>query len=502
VKTKITRKKSLKAPCLAVFGTGSDVGKSVIVTGLCRYFADRGIRVTPFKAQNMSNNAGVTPEGLEIGRAQIVQAEAAGIPPHVDMNPILLKPTSEIGSQIVRLGKALANTTAATYQQKKQALFETALSALNRLRRQYELVIMEGAGSCAEVNLMDHDIVNFKMAESGDAPVILVADIHRGGVFAQIIGTLACLPPHRRNRIAGFLINRFRGDLALFDDGVDWIEKKTGMPGFGVVPWFNHFHIEAEDSVVIEQPRPVKVTRTDQPALAVIRLPHIANFNDFDPLADLNELDFYFIERRQDLSMFAAVILPGSKNTRFDLKWLKKTGWADELAFFAAQKGNILGVCGGYQMMGQWVHDPDGLEGKPGSSKGLGLLPVESTLKAPKTTTLTRFSLGDAVGSGYEIHMGFTRRSGGEPLTTIIERNGKPVKNTEGCRISNSGIMGTYLHGLFDSPSVLRWWLEAVGLNRVKVSDSYGPQSRDRNYRLLAEHLSRYVDLKKIETLL
>jgi len=502
MKTKITRKKSLKAPCLAVFGTGSDVGKSVIVTGLCRYFADRGIRATPFKAQNMSNNAGVTPEGLEMGRAQIVQAEAAGIPPHVDMNPILLKPTSEIGSQIVRLGKALANTTAAAYQQKKQDLFETSLSALNRLRRQYELVIMEGAGSCAEVNLMDHDIVNFKMAESCDAPVILVADIHRGGVFAQIIGTLACLPPDKQNRVAGFLINRFRGDLALFDDGVDWIEKNTSIPCFGVVPWFNHFRIEAEDSVVIEQPRPVRVTRTDRPALAVIRFPHIANFNDFDPLVDLDELDLYFIERHQDLSMFAAVILPGSKNTRFDLKWLKENGWAGELDSFATQKGNILGICGGYQMMGRWVHDPDGLEGKPGSSTGLGLLPLESTLKAPKTTRLTRFSLEGANGTGYEIHMGFTRRSGGEPLTTIIERNGKPVKGTEGCRMTDSGIMGTYLHGLFDSPSVLRWWLESVGLSRVKVSDSYGPQSRDRNYHLLAEHLAAHVDFKKIEALL
>jgi len=493
---------SPKAPCLAVFGTGSDVGKSVIVTGLCRYFADRGIRVAPFKAQNMSNNAGVTPEGLEMGRAQIVQAEAAGVPPHVDMNPILLKPTSEIGSQIVCLGIALANTSATAYQQKNLDLFEMALAALNRLRRQYELVVMEGAGSCAEVNLMPHDIVNFKMAEAGDAPVILVADIHRGGVFAQIIGTLACLPPHQRKRISGFLINRFRGDLTLFNDGVDWLEKKTGMPVFGVVPWFDHFRIEAEDSVVIERPPPVRVTRTDRPALAVIRLPHIANFTDFDPLADLNELDLYFLERRQDLSTFAAVILPGSKNTRFDLKWLKESGWADGLASFAAHKGNILGICGGYQMMGQWVHDPDGLEGKSGSSTGLGLLPVESTLKAPKTTTLTRFSLEKADGAGYEIHMGFTRRLGGEPLTTIIERNGKPVKNTEGCRIPHSGIMGTYLHGLFDSPSVLRWWLEAVGLNHVKVSDSFGPQSRDQNYRLLAEHLSAHVDIENIEALL
>ncbi|MBW2582444.1 MAG: cobyric acid synthase, partial [Deltaproteobacteria bacterium] len=230
--------KSEKAPCIAILGTGSDVGKSIVTTALCRLFANQGIRVAPYKSQNMSNNSGVTPEGLEMGRAQIVQAEAAKIPPHVDMNPILLKPTSDIGAQVVLLGKAVENSTASEYHTKKERLFATAGAALDRLRGEYDLVVMEGAGSCAEVNLMPHDIVNFRMAEYADAPVILVADIHRGGVFAQIVGTLKCLPPAQQDLIKGFIINRFRGDISLFDDGIDWIEQKTGKKVFGVLPWY------------------------------------------------------------------------------------------------------------------------------------------------------------------------------------------------------------------------------------------------------------------------
>lgn len=499
----MTTSQSSKAPCLAVFGTGSDVGKSIIVTGLCRYFANQGVRVVPYKAQNMSNNAGVTPDGLEMGRAQIVQAEAAGLPPHVDMNPILLKPTSEIGAQIVLLGKAMENTSAMAYHHKKEELLGATQSALDRLRERYELVIIEGAGSCAEVNLMAHDIVNFRTAEYAEAPVILVADIHRGGVFAQIIGTLACLPADQRDRVAGFMVNRFRGDLDLFTEGARWIEKETAKTCFGVVPWFNHFHIEAEDSVVIEKPRTVKVTQTDRPALAVIRLPHIANFTDFDPLTDLKGVDLHFIEQHQDLTMFAAVILPGSKNTRHDLNWLKKTGWDKTLNEYGQQKGCVLGICGGYQMMGRQVHDPDGLEGKPGSSVGLGLLPVETTLKAPKTTTLTRFLLTDGIeGTGYEIHMGSTERLGGEPLSTIVEQNGKPVNRHEGCRLPDTSVMGTYLHGLFDAPAVLSWWLASIGLPNEGGQATYGPHARDRSYDLLADHLSKYVDLKKIEALI
>jgi len=477
------------------------VGKSVIVTGLCRLFANQGYKVVPYKAQNMSNNSGVTPEGLEMGRAQIVQAEAARIPPHVDMNPILLKPTSEVGAQVVLLGQALENQSASEYHQKKKKLFSTACVALDRLRQDYDLVILEGAGSCAEVNLMDHDLVNFPMAEYAQAPVILVADIHRGGVFAQIVGTLECLSSRERDRVAGFLINRFRGDIQLFGGGGAWIENKTGKPSFGTVPWYDHFHIEAEDSVVIERPGPVSVSSTSRASVAVIRTPHISNFTDFDPLVDIDGLELYFIEKPQNLSMLSAVILPGSKNTRFDLQWLKATGWAQKLKDFAQTKGNILGICGGYQMMGQSVHDLHGLEGAPGSSEGLGLLPIETTLQAPKTTTLTRFQWQGVEGAGYEIHMGQTRLVGGQPLFTVVERNGTGLQDEDGCQIENSGIMGTYVHGLFDAPGVTRLWLDRIGCNSVEVSAAFGPESRDKSYELLAEHLSMYMDIEKIRSL-
>jgi adenosylcobyric acid synthase len=327
----LSKKNTIKAPCIAVFGTGSDVGKSIITTALCRLFANRGIRVAPFKAQNMSNNSGVTPDGLEMGRAQIVQAEAAKIPPHVDMNPVLLKPTSEIGSQVVLAGVALETCTAADYHHKKEHLFTEACQALDRLHRDYDLIILEGAGSCAEVNLMSHDIVNFRMAEYAEAPILLVADIHRGGVFAQIIGTLECLAQDQRARVKGFIINRFRGDINLFKDGVSWIEEKTQKQVFGVLPWYTHIQIEPEDSVVIESPRKVNVKNSQTPAVAVIRLPHISNFTDFDPLLALNHLEVYFLEKVQDLKAFKAVILPGSKNTRFDLSWIKSKGWSKRL---------------------------------------------------------------------------------------------------------------------------------------------------------------------------
>ncbi|RLC01851.1 MAG: cobyric acid synthase, partial [Deltaproteobacteria bacterium] len=289
-----------KSPCLAILGTGSEVGKSILATAVCRFFANRGIRVAPFKAQNMSNNSGVTPEGLEMGRAQIVQAEASGIPPHVDMNPILLKPTSDVGSQVVLLGSVLENSTASEYHKKKEGMFSTACAAHDRLRETYQLVVLEGAGSCAEVNLMPHDIVNFRMAEYADAPVILVADIHRGGVFGQIVGTLECLGQAHRDRIAGCIINRFRGDISLFEEGSRWIEEKTEKKVFGVLPWYNHIHIEAEDSVVIENPERRSrafLKNLTSPAIAIIRIPHISNFTDFDPLSSLKGLEVYFIEK-------------------------------------------------------------------------------------------------------------------------------------------------------------------------------------------------------------
>ncbi|MGD9823587.1 cobyric acid synthase, partial [Desulfobacter sp.] len=310
-----------KAKCIAALGTGSDVGKSVVATALCRIFSDRGHKVAPYKAQNMSNNSGVTPEGLEMGRAQIVQAEAARIAPHVDMNPVLLKPVTQIGSQVVLLGKVYKDLSAAQYHWEKTKLWDTACNALDRLRAANDVVVLEGAGSCAEVNLMARDIVNLKMAAYARAPVILIADIDRGGVFAQIVGTLACLEKAGQNQIAGFVINRFRGDIALFKEGVEWIENKTGKPVFGVLPWVSH-HIPNEDSVVIEH----AVAGTDPaktPTVLVVRTPHISNFTDFDALFQVEGLGVDFVkhpvEHPRDLSAYKAVILPGSKSTRSDL---------------------------------------------------------------------------------------------------------------------------------------------------------------------------------------
>ncbi len=491
-------KNTKKAPCLAVFGTGSDVGKSIITTALCRLFANRGTRVAPFKAQNMSNNSGVTADGLEMGRAQIVQAEAAKIPPHVDMNPVLLKPTSEIGSQVVLSGIAVGTSTAADYHHKKEYLFADACQALDRLRRDYDLIILEGAGSCAEVNLMSHDIVNFRMADYAEAPILLVADIHRGGVFAQIIGTLECLEQNQRAQVKGFIINRFRGDINLFKDGVRWIEEKTQKQVFGVLPWYTHIQIEPEDSVVIESPQKVSVKNSQTPAVAVMRLPHISNFTDFDPLLALNNLDVYYLEKVQTLNAFKAVILPGSKNTRFDLNWLLSSGWAKALSEYMNAGGHVLGICGGYQMMGKTVHDPTGLEGQPGSSEGLGLLPTETILKAPKTTTLTQFSWAGHRGAGYEIHMGQTIRAGGNPLLNIMERNNSPCRDEDGCVSGDSKIMGTYIHGLFDNPAILKFWLDHIGINGVDVSAVGGIEARNREYDLLADHLEEYVNVESL----
>ncbi len=496
-------KNKAPASCLAVFGTGSDVGKSVVATGICRSLQRRGIRVAPYKAQNMSNNSGVTPEGLEMGRAQIAQAEACGLPPHVDMNPILLKPTSEVGSQVVLLGEALSNQTATEYHRNKERLYQAACGALDRLRDRFEAVVMEGAGSCAEVNLAAHDIVNFRMAEHAEAPVILVADIHRGGVFAQIVGTLACLEEDRRRRVAGFIVNRFRGDLRLFSDGVDWIQQRTGKPIFGVLPWYRHFVIDQEDSVVIEQPGRVR-PRTDSGALVgVIRIPHISNFTDFDPLQAVEGLGVHFLETVQPLDGFQAVILPGSKNTRADLGWLYESGWADTLQRFVASGGHVLGICGGYQMMGRTVYDPDGLEGRPGQTAGLALLPVETVLEAPKTTTLTRFRWDTTEGMGYEIHMGQTRRPPTDsPLVDVLARNGAPDAGQDGCQSAGGRAMGTYLHGFFDTPGIIRHWLDTIGLNHLTVGSLQGPAARQKAYDALADHMEAYLDMGAISALM
>jgi adenosylcobyric acid synthase len=411
---------------------------------------------------------------------------------------VLLKPTSEAGAQVVVLGKVVANESARTYHARKETLFAEAAAALDRLRSDFDLVVMEGAGSCAEMNLIDTDIVNIPMAEYAEAPVVLVADIHRGGVFAQIVGTLACLPPHRRERIAGSIVNRLRGDASLFEDGIRWLEKSTGKPIFGVLPWYTHISIESEDSVVLEDPRRLSTHRSGNPAVAVIRLPHIANFTDFAPLAAAGSINLQFLEHLESIADFAAVILPGSKNTRLDLEWLHTTGWAAALRAYAAQGGHVLGICGGYQMLGETVHDPDGTEGMPGSSPGLELLPVETVMKAPKTTTLTRFSWNGDEGIGYEIHMGQTIRHGGASLFQVRERNRRKCRHEDGCVAGGGRILGTYLHGLFDSPAITRRWLKGIGLENVTVADAAGPAVRDREYDLLADFFEQHVDIPKL----
>ena len=493
------RDREVSAPCIAVFGTGSDVGKSIVVTALCRAILRRGIRVAPFKAQNMSNNSGVTPEGLEMGRAQIVQAEAARIAPQVDMNPVLLKPTSDLGSQVVVLGRVEGNSLAADYHRRKERLFGTAAAALARLRRAHELVVLEGAGSCAEVNLMAGDFVNLRMAEQAAAPVVLVADIHRGGVFAQIVGTLACLEPRQRDMIRGFIVNRFRGDLTLFADGVRWIEARTGRPVFGVLPWFTDIRIESEDSVAIENPPRV----AGRGGRATPRLRSSAcRTSPTSPTSSRcrrsRACGSTSSSARRTSGGFRAVILPGSKNTRHDLEWLQTSGWADAVRAHHRDGGHILGVCGGYQMLGARVHDPDGHEGRPGSTEGLGLLPVETVLQAPKTTTLTRFRWDGADGCGYEIHMGRTTRLGGTPGFRILERNGRAEADEDGCVSPDGRIVGTYLHGLFDAPAVTARWLAALGLDACGVPALGGLAARDREYDRLADHLEAHVDVGRI----
>ncbi len=483
---------------VAIFGTGSDVGKSIVGAAICRCLCERGISVAPFKAQNMSNNSGITPEGLEMGRAQIVQAEAARIAPHVDMNPILLKPTGEKGSQVVLNGMAFENSSAMDYHLKKSLYFKEACKAFDRLSLCYDMIIMEGAGSCAEVNLMESDIVNFSMAEYADADVILVADIHRGGVFGQIVGTLECLPEKYRSMIKGFIINRFRGDIRLFQDGVEWIEQKTGKKVFGVLPWYHHFRVDAEDSVEIEKCPSISNLRSDEPAIAVIKLKHISNFTDFHALSETPGIQVVFMDKPMVLSRFKAVVLPGSKNTRSDLKWLGATGWDVRIKEYAASGGQVLGICGGYQILGQYVDDPEGLEDTPGRTDGLNLLDVYTVLKSPKTTTLSTFSWDDVIGEGYEIHMGYTDRVSGKPMFHVKSRNRISCQDDDGAFSEKMNVSGTYMHGLFDVYKIKYKWLYSIGICDIPLPLENDISRKEQSYTLLRDHFEKHVDIDQV----
>jgi len=446
-----------------VQGTTSDAGKSTLVAALCRILHRKGIKVAPFKPQNMALNSAVTIDGGEIGRAQAVQAQASGLKPHSDMNPVLLKPNSDTGCQVIIQGKVVSNLEAAGYHAYKPTALRAVLDSWTRMSGQYDCLIVEGAGSPAEINLREGDIANMGFAEAVDCPVILIADIDRGGVFAHIIGTLALLSESERSRVIGFVINRFRGDISLLQPGLDWLEQETGKPVLGVLPYLHGLHIEAEDAV----PRVTKNAAESAFKIVVPALPHISNHTDFDGLRLHPQVDFRFVAVHEPIPPADLVILPGSKNVRGDLELLKSLGWEQAITRHLRYGGKLLGICGGFQMLGECIHDPLGMEGESGSSPGFGLLAMETTLEAEKRLAQIegKLAFADARVIGYEIHMGMsTGEALRHPALFIYD-------NPEGAISSDGQIAGTYVHGLFDHRDALNAWLEWAGLTARTTFD-------------------------------
>jgi adenosylcobyric acid synthase len=454
----------MTARTLMIQGAASSVGKSLLVAGLCRLYARRGLRVAPFKAQNMSNNAGVTPDGGEIGRAQVNQAEACGILPHVDMNPVLLKPEADSRSQVVVLGRPWATLPAGAYYRHKAGLWTEVTGALARLRAAYDLVIIEGAGSPAELNLHAGDIVNMAVARHAGSPVLLAGDIDKGGIFAQLLGTVWLLEPEERALVRGLIVNKFRGDPALFVDGVRILEERSGLPVLGVVPWVPRHGIPEEDAAVLDRvPAYGEKAALD---IAVIALPRIANFDDFDPLAMEEGVRVRFVRDVESLGQPDAVILPGTKHTLADLGWLRQSGLAPAVLDRAGHGAALVGICGGYQMLGQSISDPVGAEGG-GEAPGLGLLPTTVVFADHKDTWQASARVCaplpwlDECGElrGYEIHAGSA--STAAPLLEIRRSNGEVVP--DGCASPDGRVWGTHLHGLFHNDRFRRPWLASLG---------------------------------------
>ncbi len=438
-------------PTLMVQGTTSDAGKSTVVAALCRLLKRRGIAVAPFKPQNMALNSAVTADGGEIGRAQALQAQAAGIAPHTDMNPVLLKPSSDTGAQVIIHGRVRAEMNARDYHQYKTVAMAAVLESHARLIAQYDAVIVEGAGSPAEINLRDRDIANMGFAEAVDCPVVLVADIDRGGVFAHIVGTLDCLSDSERARIAGFVINRFRGDIKLLEPGLDWLEARTGKPVLAVLPYLHGMHLDAEDAV-----QPAQQSR-GRFRVVVPSLPRMSNHTDFDALRAHPDVDLQFVRAGLPIPPADLIVLPGSKNTRGDLAWLRAQGWPEKIARHLRYGGKVIGICGGFQMLGRTVQDPHGVEGAPGESAGLGLLDMVTVMTQDKRLEQVSGAceFAEAAVAGYEIHMGI---STGAALERPAFRIGG---RAEGARSPDDQVLGTYLHGVFDTPqaslALLRW---------------------------------------------
>lgn len=447
----------MKISTLMVQGTTSDAGKSTVVAALCRLLYREGVKVVPMKPQNMALNSAVTVDGGEIGRAQALQALAAGLPAHTDMNPVLLKPSSDTGAQVIIHGKVRADMDARDYDQYKSVAMQAVLESYQRLQQQYDAIIVEGAGSPAEVNLRARDIANMGFAEAVDCPVILVADIDRGGVFAHFIGTLACLSESEQNRIVGFVINRFRGDISLLEPGLEWLEQKTGKPVLAVLPYLHGLMLDAEDAIQPSQ------TSSGKFKVIVPAIPRISNHTDFDALRFHPDVDLQFIGPDMAIPAADLIILPGSKNTRDDLAFLVQQGWHAVLAKHLRYGGKVIGICGGYQMLGQIISDPHGVEGVPGDSDGLALLDITTELTREKrlqqVSGLCAFAAGrDAKVVGYEIHMGLTYASNDTLPAFIIDGA------EEGTRSPDDLILGSYLHGLFDHPDACAALLEWAGL--------------------------------------
>ncbi|MFP4611521.1 MAG: cobyric acid synthase [Thiohalophilus sp.] len=471
-------------------GTTSDAGKSIMVTGLCRLFANRGQRVAPFKPQNMALNSAVSVDGGEIGRAQAVQAQAARLAPHTDMNPVLIKPASDTGAQIIIQGRALGNMDAVEYHQYKQTAKAAVLDSWQRLTDQYALLFVEGAGSPAEINLREHDIANMGFAEAVDCPVVLVADIDRGGVFAQLVGTVQLLSPTERERIKGFIINRFRGDVSLLQPGLDWLEQETGIPVLGVMPYLKNLQIDAEDSL-----NPEQQCDTDRPfEIIVPLLPRISNHTDFNPLRVDPRINFRYIGEGEPIPAADLILLPGTKNVRADRQWLQAHGWDQAIARHLRYGGRLIGICGGFQMLGEQLHDLQGLEGAPGSTAGLGYLSMETTLEPVKQlhNVQGRLSIADVPVSGYEIHMGHTRGPAcASPAVRLDDRH-------DGAISDDNNVMGTYLHGLFDEPRACQALLEWAGLARQSAPQPDYQQQQEAAIDRLAATLEQHLDMPKL----
>jgi adenosylcobyric acid synthase len=478
-------------PAIMFQGTGSDVGKSLVVAGLCRHYARQGRRVRPFKPQNMSNNAAVTAEGGEIGRAQALQARACGVAPSVHMNPVLLKPQSEIGAQVVVQGKVWGEAKARDYRTLRPQLLPAVLESFSRLSEEADLVLVEGAGSPAEVNLRAGDIANMGFADAVDVPVLLVGDIDRGGVIASIVGTMKLLPENEAARIKGYLINKFRGDPLLFEDGLATIDRATGLGSVGVVPWFERAHLlPAEDAVALNGYR----ARSEGGIRIVVpRLPRISNFDDLDPLRAEPDVRLDLIEPGRPLPADAdLILLPGSKSTIGDLHALREAGWDIDIKAHARRGGRVLGLCGGYQMLGTSLDDPDGTEGPAGSIHGLGLLEVETRLGGDKA--LVEVTGKDRTSGlsvrGYEMHIGQTR--GADCARPMLDLAGRP----DGAASADGRIMGTYVHGIFASDDFRHAFLNS--LRARKASGLAYEAMIDRVLDELADHLACHLDVERI----